>query len=332
MEITKKARKVDLWDFIRSNNHLVTLVTLMIIATIVTKGIFIKPSNLSSIILRASILGTIAIGQTLVILTAGIDLCVAANVGFTVAMMSLSLRMGIGPLLTMAIGITAPTVVGFLNGQLVARTMVPPFIVTLATSMIIWSTNLAAVGAHATVFYEIQEYINNIMSFIPIVGAQAFPAIVWIFFSIFWILILRYSTFGHNVYATGGKEKAAFFSGVKVKRVKILVYTFSGLFAGIGSLLYCYKLGGTNPVAGKEFLLESIAATVIGGTSLYGGEGKMFGTFIGSLVMIILVNFMNIANVNPFIQQSIIGGIFIGFVYALDRVRTLRLMKLYQKE
>jgi len=332
MEMSLGNKKIDAWDFIRTNNHLVTLITLMAVATIVTKGIFIKPSNLSSIILRASILGTIAIGQTLVILTAGIDLCVAANVELCVAMMSLSLRFGYSPLITMLIGITAPTFVGFINGQLVSRTMVPPFIVTLATSMIIWSTNLVAVGAHATVFYQIQEYINNIMAFIPLVGAQAFPAIVWILFSIFWILMLRYSKFGHNIYATGGKEKAAFYGGVKVKNVKILVYTLSGLFAGIGSVLYCYKLGGTNPVAGKEFLLESIAATVIGGTSLYGGEGKMFGTFIGSLLMIILVNFMNIANVNPFILQSIIGGIFIGFVYALDRVRTLRLMKLYQKK
>ena len=325
----QERKKIDVWDFIRSNSHLVTLLILVMIATILTKGIFIRPSNLGSIFLRASILGMLAIGQTLVILTAGIDLSVAANLGLCVAMMSFSMRMGIDPLFAMVVGIAAAAFVGFINGLLCAYTKVPPFIVTLSTMMMVYAASLAAIGTHATVFYEIQDFFNELMAFIPFFGAQAFPALVWILCTIFWILFLRYSRFGHNVYATGGKERAAYYSGVNTKTVKIAVYTLSGLFAGLATILYVYKLGGTNPVAGKEFLLESIAATIIGGTSLFGGEGKIFGTFVGALVLTILVNLMNIMNVNPYIQRVIIGSIFICFVFVLDKIRTLRLMKQY---
>ncbi|UCF98185.1 MAG: ABC transporter permease [Spirochaetaceae bacterium] len=325
-------KRFDFLDFVRNNSHLVTLLSLMVIATIITRGLFIRPDNLFSVIIRASILGTLAIGQTLVILTAGIDLCIAANLGLTIATMSLFLRLGQGPLAVMILGLLAPTLIGFINGQIVARTRVPPFIVTLGMSLIVWSINLAAVGAHATVFYDIQVFIDKYTGFLSFLGANSFPAVVWIIATVFWVLMLRYSRLGHNIYATGGKEKAAFFSGVKTGRIKVLVYTLSGLFAGLGAILYAYKLGGTNPVAGKEFVLETIAATVIGGTSLFGGEGKMLGTLIGALVMTILINFMNIMNVNPFLQQAIIGSIFIVFVYMLNRIRTIRLKSLYERE
>lgn len=327
---TGRERRFDLLDFVRTNSHLMTLITLMIIATLITRGLFVRLDNLYSVVIRASILGTLAIGQTLVVLTSGIDLSIAANLGLTIAMMSLFLRLGFHPGVVMLVGLAAPTLTGFASGQIVARTRVPPFIVTLGMSLIIWSVNLAAVSAHATVFDTVQAFIDRRTGFLSFLGANSIPAVVWIVFSIFWMFMLKYSRLGHNIYATGGKEKAAYFSGVNTARVKIAVYTLSGLFAGLGAILYAYKLGGTNPVAGKEFVLESIAATVIGGTSLSGGEGSMFGTMIGALVMIILINFMNIMNVNPFIQQAIIGTIFILFVFTLTRIRTIRVQRQYK--
>jgi ribose transport system permease protein len=327
-KITARPRRFDLADFVRTNSHLVTLLTLMVIATILTRGLFIRLDNLYSVVIRASILGTLAIGQTLVVLTSGIDLSIAANLGLTIATMSLFLRLGLHPGLVMLLGLIAPTVTGFASGQIVARTKVPPFIVTLAMSLIVWSINLAAVSAHATVFDTVQAFIDRYTGFLAFLRANSIPAVVWIVFTIFWMFMLKFSRLGHNIYATGGKEKAAYFSGVSTARVKVAVYTLSGLFAGLGAILYAYKLGGTNPVAGKEFVLETIAATVIGGTSLSGGEGSVFGTMIGALVMTILINFMNIMNVNPFIQQAIIGSIFIVFVFTLTRIRTVRVQKL----
>ena len=159
--VEQERKKIDVWDFIRSNSHLVTLLILVVIATILTKGIFIRPSNLGSIFLRASILGMLAIGQTLVILTAGIDLSVAANLGLCVAMMSFSMRMGIDPILAMVVGIAATSLVGLINGLICAYTKVPPFIVTLSTMMMVYAASLAAIGTHATVFYEIQDFLMS---------------------------------------------------------------------------------------------------------------------------------------------------------------------------
>ena len=116
-----------------------------------------------------------------------------------------------------------------------------------------------------------------------------------------------------------------------MKKVKIIVYTVSGLFSGVGGVLYAYKLGGTNPVAGGHFLLESIAATVIGGTALTGGEGGIFGTLIGTMVMAMLVNTMNIIEVNYSLQRVVLGVIFIMFVYVLNKIRQFAIEKQYSR-
>jgi ribose transport system permease protein len=326
-----KEHRFDIWDFIRSNNHLITLVTLIIIATIVTGGIFLRPSNLFSVITRATALGMIAIGQTLVILTAGIDLSVAANVGLCIGMMYLMQSSGYGAGLMMVVGATTPAAVGLVNGLFSAYTGVPPFIITLAMSMVVRAITLGGIQPGATVFEDVQIFINTkIMGHIPI-RDQTFTIIVWVLATAFWIIMLRYSRLGHNIYAIGGKERAAYFGGVNVRKVKIIVYTVSGLFSGLGAVLYAYKLGGTNPVAGGNFLLESIAATVIGGTALTGGEGGIVGTFVGTLVMAILVNTMNIIDVHFSIQRVVLGVIFILFVYVLNKIRQFAIAKQYSR-
>lgn len=330
-ERKSKGGKFDIWDFIRSNNHLITLISLMIIATILTGGIFLRPSNLFSVVTRATALGMIAIGQTLVILTAGIDLSVAANVGLCIGMMYFVQSKSIGAGYMMIVGSAAPAAVGLANGLLCAFTRVPPFIVTLAMSMIVKAITLGGIQPGATVFEDVQIFVDTgIMGSLPIRG-QMFPVIIWIVSSSLWFLLLRYSRFGHNLYAIGGKERAAYYAGVNVKKVKIIVYTISGLFSGVGGVLYAYKLGGTNPVAGGHFLLESIAATVIGGTALTGGEGGIFGTLIGTMVMAMLVNTMNIIEVNYSIQRVVLGVIFIMFVYVLNKIRQFAIAKQYSR-
>ncbi|MCK5094292.1 MAG: ABC transporter permease [Spirochaetes bacterium] len=323
--------KFDIWDFIRSNNHLITLISLMIIATLLTRGIFLRPSNLFSVVTRATALGMIAIGQTLVILTAGIDLSVAANVGLCIGMMYFVQSKSIGAGYMMIVGSMAPAAVGLTNGLFCAFTRVPPFIVTLAMSMIVKAITLGGIQPGATVFEDVQIFVNTrIMGSLPI-RDQMFPVIIWIVSAALWVLMLRYSRFGHNLYAIGGKERAAYYAGVNVKKVKIIVYTVSGLFSGVGGVLYAYKLGGTNPVAGGHFLLESIAATVIGGTALTGGEGGIFGTLIGTMVMAMLVNTMNIIEVNYSLQRVVLGVIFIMFVYVLNKIRQFAIEKQYSR-
>jgi ribose transport system permease protein len=320
----------EIWDFIRSNSHIVTLFILVIFVTIFTKGIFIKPSNLSSVLTRAAALGMISIGQTLVILTSGIDLTVSANVGLSVSMMALFQGYDADPIFMIMIGCAIPALIGSANGILCAFTRIPPFIVTLGMSMIVWTATFCTLSGE-TIFQDIRGFIDSkIMSFVPL-PEYTFPAIIWILSAIVLSIILKYSRFGHNIYALGGKEKAAYYSGVNVKRVKIFVYTISGLTSGIGGLLYSYKLVGINPLAGKGFLLESIAATIIGGTLLSGGEGSIFGAVVGALVITIFINFMNIIGMNPFIQEIIMGIIIIVFVYTLNRIRIFATKKQYKK-
>jgi ribose transport system permease protein len=327
----EKERRFDIWDFIRSNNHLLTLITLMLLASLATRGIFLRPSNLGSVFTRAAALGMIAIGQTLVILTSGIDLSVAANVGVCIGMMFFIQKLGLGPANMIVVGALTPAFVGLINGLFCAFTAVPPFIITLGMSMIVWAFILGGIQPGATVFEDLQIFINTkVMASLP-VHELIFPILVWVTCSLFWILMLRYSRFGHNIFAIGGKEKAAFYGGVNIRRVKILVYTVSGLFSGMGAVLYAYKLGGTNPVAGKDFLLESIAATVIGGTALTGGEGGVLGTFVGTLVMATLVNTMNILGVHFSIQRVILGAIFIVFVFSLNKIRQFAIQKQYSR-
>ena len=322
--------KYEVWDFIRSNSHIVTLFSLVFFVTVFTKGIFIRPSNLSSVITRAAALGMISIGQTLVILTSGIDLSVSANVGLSVSMMALLQGYNIGPLYMIIVGCVVPALVWTISGLLCAFTMIPPFIVTLGMSMIVWTTTLCTLSGE-TIFRDVRQFIDsNIMAFIPLPD-YAFPAIIWILSTILLSLILKYSRFGHNIFALGGKEKAAYYSGVNVKKVKIFVYTLSGLTSGIGGLLYTYKLVGINPLAGKGFLLESIAATIIGGTLLSGGEGSIFSAVVGTLVITIFVNFMNIIGMNPFIQKIIMGVIIITFVYVLNKIRIFAIKKQYMR-
>ena len=325
--MNKHITKFNILDIVRSQSDIITLVILFIIASTICGKVFIRSSNLVNILSRASILGVIALGQTLVILTAGIDLSVAANLGLYIAVNALLTRLGMDPLVAMIVALIFPIIVGFINGSLCAYTRIPPFIVTLGMMMILASVKLAVIGTHATEFPEIQSFFFRLMAYIPSVDERALPIFVCAIILIFFTLLLRYSRLGYNIYAVGGSQIAAKFSGIDIKFVKISVYTLSGFLTGIAALLLIIKLGGVNPVAGKEFLLESIAATVIGGTSLNGGEGKLTGTVVGAITISILVNMMNLKGVNPFLQDAIIGGIFIIFVYTHNLIHGFYLLR-----
>lgn len=325
--MNKDIKKFDFFDFIRSQSDIITLMILFIIGYAICGEVFIRSSNLGNVLGRASILGVIALGQTLVILTSGIDLSVASNLGLYIAGNALFVRLGVNPLVAMIIALILPTIVGLINGLLCAYTRIPPFIVTLGTMMIVFSINIAAIGTHATEFPEVQNFFINLMTKIPFFDKRAFPIVIWVIVSIFFIILLRYSRLGYNIYAIGGSEITSRLSGINIKTVKISVYTLSGFLSGLAALLFIVKLGGANPVAGKEFLLGSVAATVIGGTSLAGGEGKLSGTMVGAITMSILVNMMNLKGVNPYLQNAIIGAIFIIFVYTLTQIRSFRILR-----
>jgi len=317
----ERTRKQALSIF-RSGSGLVVFAVLFIVATLVTGGTFANPSNLLEVLLRASVIGIVALGQNLVIFTGGIELSVGSVFGLAIGILSFCLKSGVDPRLAILYSLAGTVSCGLINGLIVSRTKMPPFVVTLGMMMIAQSIALTVVGAQAEDMPQLVRMIQESMRFLP-AGPLVFPLLVWIG-SVFIIsLFITFTKYGPNMFAIGGKEMAAIYSGVNVRQVKLLVYTIGGLCTGIGAVLLCYRIGGANPLAGQPFLLPSIAAVIIGGTSLYGGEGNVYNTIIGAIALTILVNLMNIMRVNPFIQDVVMGVVLLSFVFALSKLKKL---------
>ncbi len=304
----------------QNSTGVIAFAILFAIAVVVTSGRFARPSNLVEVLMRASVIGLVALGQNLVIFTGGVDLSVGAVFGLNVGILSYFAKHGLDPGLGILVGLAATTACGFINGLMVSRTKMPPFVVTLGMMMIAQSIGLTVVGAGAEDLPGVVAFVHGLVGNDPTLGT-ILPLLVWIVCLGVAVLFITFSRFGPNLFAIGGKETAAIYSGVNVRRMKLLVYTLCGFTAGIGSTMLCYRIGGSNPLAGSPYMLLSIAAVVMGGTSIYGGEGSVFNTIIGAITLSILVNVMNIVQINPFIQDIVMGAILLGFVFILTKMK-----------
>ncbi|MDR0656356.1 MAG: ABC transporter permease, partial [Treponema sp.] len=212
--------------------------------------------------------------------------------------------------LTMFLGTTA---CGALNGFLVSKTRVPPFMLTLGTFLFFQSLSLVLSKA-ATLYFNAQaDWMVNVLGLKNMLG-RLFPSITWVVVSALIIIILAYARFGKNIYQTGGKELAAKMSGIKTGQVKFFVYTICGLLCGIAALTVEFRINFLNVTSTANFQIASIAAVIIGGTSLLGGEGNVYGTFVGAFIMASLDNIMNLCNVNVYSQDIVKGIVLLFFV------------------
>lgn len=328
---SKNLPHIDFLRFIESYNIFFTFIIMIIVASLMSKGAFIQPSNLQNILIRSSVLGIVSIGQALVILTAGIDLSVGAMMGLVFCIMGKSLQAGLSVPTTLIIGILVGIICGFINGLIVSRTVLPPFIITLATSMIFLSLGEFLVGGRSLSFKVIQDYIYNLINYNRVIS-RVLPVIIWILFTIIVTLLLKYTKTGNNIYAIGANEKASRYSGVNTRNNKSIVYVLSGFFSAIAAIVMMYQLGGANPVDGKPFLLMSVAAVIIGGVNLFGGEGEVIGTIIGVIVVTSLFNLMNLIGVNPYTQDAVAGLIVLFFVFILGYLRNIRVVKMAKEK
>lgn len=297
----------------RNYSVYITFAFVLIVSGIVSRGIFIRPTNLWAILLRSSILGLVALGQMLVIMTGGIDLSVGSLFSLSLTIMALGELTKMNPYFAIVLALGGSTLVGFTNGIIVVTTNIYPFIVTFATMMMLESFNLTILGAAAFNFPTIQGALLNIMNVLHL-DETILSVAIWAIATGLVFLLCRYSRFGHNLYAVGGNPVASIFSGVNAKKIKILTYTASGFLSALAAVMAAYRLGGTNVGAGSGYQLNSIAAAVVGGVSLYGGIGNPIGVAIGSIVIAMLLNIMNILNVDPFIQNAIQGLIILAYV------------------
>jgi ribose transport system permease protein len=317
------AARVSVSEILRRYNVLATLAILVLFATVSTRGLFLDVQNLINIGERASVVGIVGLGQMLVILTGGIDLSVGGIMALSLVVVSAAGHAGLPGILIIVLAVLTGMAAGLVNGILVSRTRVPPFMVTLGTMLFSFSLATFLTGASQLEYHELQRYINGSLGLTKL-GERLLPTGAWLVLSALLILVLARTRFGHNVYAVGGKELAARLSGIRTGAVKLMVYVASGLFSSVAAMVLAYRLSASNPDIGTAALLESIAAVVCGGTNVNGGEGSIYGTLVGAIVMAALVNLLNLLNANPYIQDAIKGLMLVAFVVFLQAISKRR--------
>ncbi|MDK2886856.1 MAG: ribose transport system permease protein [Thermosipho sp. (in: thermotogales)] len=263
---------------------------------------FLTLSNFINVFRQVSIQAIIAFGMTLVIISGGIDLSVGSVFALSAVVMASVLKGG-SVLLGVLVALLVGALLGSINGVIVAKGKIQPFIVTLATMAIARSLTLVFTqGMPITGFPSSFRYIGRG----DILGI---PVPVIIMFGIFAIIfyISMFTKLGLYTYAIGGNETAAKLSGVKVDKYKIIIYMLSGLLSAIAAIILTARLNSAQPTFGTGYELDAIAAVVLGGASLAGGKGTVIGTLFGALIMGILNNGLNLLNVSPFYQQAVKG-------------------------
>jgi ribose transport system permease protein len=272
---------------------------------------FLTPANLGNVLRQNAFIAILAAGMTFVILTAGIDLSVGSVVGLA-GMVCASVLAGgggvpAGVLAGLAVGLAA----GMLNGAAITILRVPAFVVTLATM-------LALRGA-AYKLTDARTVTGLPESFAALSSSAASAVLMLAIFAAAWVVLQR-TPFGRHVYAVGGNADAAWLSGVRVTRVRFAVYALSGLAAGAAGVLVASRLNAGYPRAGEFYELDAIAAVVVGGTSLFGGRGSIWGTLAGAFFIGVLNNGLNLFRVSPY-DQMIIKGLVLLAAASLDRWR-----------
>jgi ribose/xylose/arabinose/galactoside ABC-type transport system permease subunit len=305
---------------------LVILALLVLAFSFVAPG-FASTGNAVNILRQVAVMMMLAVGQTVVIISAGIDLSVAATAALAGSVMGVGFaHLGVPEPVAILMGLAAGFLVGAFNGFCITKLKVPDIIVTLGTLTGVRGIALLVTGGLPVPdFRAVVEEGRRMPESITLLGAgnlYGFPIIILVGLScavIGWFILSR-TPFGRAVYAVGGNREAARVSGINVDRVKFWVYVFSGLMAAIGGMMLSGRLASANALMANLMELQTIAAVVIGGTALFGGEGRVGGTIIGVAILGVLSNGLNILGVSDF-WQRVITGLIIIFVVALDQWR-----------
>ncbi|MGN8188719.1 ABC transporter permease [Burkholderia cepacia] len=302
-----------MWAQLRRSTLFYPLVGLIVvcIAMMIASPSFLSAANLENVLRQVSINAIIAVGMTCVILTGGIDLSVGSVMALSGTLAAGLMVAGVNAVAALAIGIAVGLGFGFLNGLFVAFAGMPPIIVTLATMGIARGLALIYTGG-----YPIDGLPDWVAFFGSgkVFGIQAPVLIMLAVYAIAWLLLDR-MPFGRYVYAIGGNEQATRLTGVRVARVKLIVYTLAGLTSALAAIVLTGRLMSGQPNAGVGFELDAIAAVVMGGTSISGGRGAILGTLVGALLLGVLNNGLNMIGVNPYVQNVIKGGIILLAIY-----------------
>jgi ribose/xylose/arabinose/galactoside ABC-type transport system permease subunit len=292
---------------IRDNSFIIVLVVVVLIATVMTQGAFLRPDNIAVIVATSAVFGLLALGQGIVVISGGFDLSVGAIVAFCISLVA-NLKIGMGILPATIIMLLAGIVMGLINGSLIAFTKVPPFIVTLGMMSIGNSLSLILIPGQSIRVGEYKEILMPFLSKLPF-GVNLFPILLIIIMSAIVTFLLHATRLGRYIYAVGSNEKTAILCGVSVKSIKIIAYALSGFLCGFGAIAYLFRNISAAPGATADFVLYSIAATMIGGISMYGGSGKALGLIVGIFCLTSINSVLIIAGIPPAVHKAVLGGI-----------------------
>ncbi|GIO60776.1 ribose ABC transporter permease RbsC [Paenibacillus cellulositrophicus] len=314
----KKPKGFQLSQVTQKLGPLLGLIILIIIVSVLNPS-FLEPLNILNLLRQVSINALIAFGMTFVILTGGIDLSVGSILALSSAFVANMLVSGFDPILAIIIGCLLGGVMGMVNGLLITKGKMAPFIATLATMTVfrgltmVYTDGNPITGLGDSRLFQL--FGRGYELGIPV------PAITMIItFVILWV-ILNKTPFGRKTYAIGGNEKASIVSGIKVPRVKIMIYSLAGLLSALAGAILTSRLNSAQPTAGTSYELDAIAAVVLGGTSLSGGRGRIVGTLIGALIIGTLNNGLNLLGVSSF-YQMVVKGIVILIAVLIDRKKS----------
>ncbi|MCB6381249.1 ribose ABC transporter permease [Dorea formicigenerans] len=296
---------------------LIALVLLVVVIGVISPE-FRTLSNFLSLLRQSSINGFIAFGMTCVILTGGIDLSVGSVLALSTALCAGFITNGVPVGLAMVLALIIGTALGAVSGLLVTKGRLQPFIATLITM---------TVYRGATMIFMDGKPISNLGdSFtLKVVGKGNFyhipiPAITFVVMFLIFMFVLEKTTFGRRVYATGSNEQSAKLAGINVNRTKLITYAISGCMSALSGLILLSRLSSAQPTLGSGYELDAIAAVALGGTSMNGGRGRVWGTFVGILIIAVLNNGLNILGVSSY-YQDVVKGIVILIAVLSDHNR-----------
>ena len=291
------------------------LLALVVVFGALKPNVFLTWDNINSILVAAAVLVVLAIGQTFVVVTAGIDLSINATLIFAAVLFGLMFKHGHGVALGIIVSLLGGLTVGIINGLVITRGKVTDFIATLG--MLSVATGLALLISNAQPVTVFNKFFTDLAT--GSIGPIRYLVLIALVVAVIAHIVLFHTRLGTHLLAVGGSREAADDMGINTARVKVIAYAVSGFLAGLGSIMVISRIGAAEPQAGTTLLLNSVAAVVLGGVSLFGGRGSIVGPVVGALILQTLINGLTISSVPVYWQPIAVGTVVVLSAIAFQR-------------
>jgi len=299
---------------------LTVLILMLLVATFLSDA-FLSVGNIFNVLRQVAIIAIVAAGMQFVILTGGIDLSVGSILAFAGAISASVMIKTNSLFISIVVALVVGAALGLFNGVFITKGDIPPFIVTLASMTLVRGCVLVFTdGSPIPVESSTYMFIGK-----GRILGMPFPIIILALTFFLGFIILKYTKFGRNVFSLGGNREATRLSGINIKKTETIVYVIGGLLAGLTGLILTARLGSAQPTAGTGYELDAIAAVILGGTSLSGGQGAIFPTVVGALILGVLDNILTLMNVSPYVGSIAKGIVILLAVLADSKFKNLSL-------